>query len=356
MAAYLFLPLFPQWHHSTIPSYATAALCLPAFGVGMFLVGTTVNFLTQRYQRQRVVRRTLLLLVVMGGVLWFFPSLVARWSAVVGLVFGALYGLVQVVLTSVLVIDKTESFLRTEANYLVSSFHRLALALGPIGGIVLSSFVGRTWLWLAFSALCLAAWLLVALVHFPFKAPEESVRLFSTDRFFLRRGLPLFLSFLPFSLAIGLYMGALPASLHLYLLMAAGLFVAVVAEATIFANASLRSEGVAGSILLAMAMLLIAFRNDATSFGTSALLFGLGAGLLAARYLLFFLKLSKHCERGTSHSTFFYAWELGVVFGFAASVYFSPMINLLAGAVLVVMGLAAYHFVVHDWYLQHKSR
>ena len=65
----------------------------------------------------------------------------ARFELVVALRFilGAVYGLAQMVLLSTLVVDSVQSYFRTEANYHINWFGRLAVALGPLISLVVVS-------------------------------------------------------------------------------------------------------------------------------------------------------------------------------------------------------------------------
>lgn len=118
---------------------------------------------------------------------------------VVALLLGVFYGLAQMVLLSTLIIDTTDSFQRTEANYVVSWVLRLALAIGPLVGMAMSVFLPVSFFPRS-SACCLGCLCAVGLpfisgVHFPFKAPDERHVCWSTDRYLLLRGCPLFSRF-----------------------------------------------------------------------------------------------------------------------------------------------------------------
>jgi hypothetical protein len=88
-------------------------------------------------------------------------------------------------------------------------------------------------------------------------------------------------------------------------------------------------------------------------------LLGLGVGLVGGRFLLFFIKLSRHCQRGTSQSTFMLGWESGLAIGVGVGYYaFSGrMMEMLMVALLLdVTALLMYVFWTHRWFLGHKNR
>ncbi|MBO4849499.1 MAG: hypothetical protein J5529_01210 [Prevotella sp.] len=96
---------------------------------------------------------------------------------------------------------------------------------------------------------------------------------------------------------------------------------------------------------------------------------GLGAGIVGSRFLLFFIKMSNHCQRGTSHSSFFIAWETGLATGLtmglgrmedlAWTLYGHVKQNaevLAIALVFVAVALAVYVGGAHKWYVKHKNR
>jgi uncharacterized membrane protein YbjE (DUF340 family) len=86
---------------------------------------------------------------------------------------------------------------------------------------------------------------------------------------------------------------------------------------------------------------------------------GLGLGLVGGRFLLFFIKLSRHCQRGTSQSTFMLGWESGLAIGVGFGYYaFSGRVMemLMVALLLDVTALLMYVFWTHRWFLGHKNR
>jgi len=86
---------------------------------------------------------------------------------------------------------------------------------------------------------------------------------------------------------------------------------------------------------------------------------GLGIGIIGARFLLFFIKLSKHCQRGTSQSSYFLSWELGLTAGiFIGLGYGVEEKDMLLRVALIttVLALLMYQVFTHSWYLKNKNR
>ena len=196
---------------------------------------------------------------------------------------------------------------------------------------------------------------LILMVHFPFRVPEDHLHLWSLDRFFLTRGWLLFFNLLLVSTGIGLVFSLL-LDVQFYGLMMVGFLLALLAETFVFRDADLKSEVVSGLLLIVASLLIL---NFSPSSPLHSSLLGLGAGLVGARFLLFFIKLSRHCQRGTSQSTFLLGWESGLALGIGIGYSVFEMQKdsvLLCALLLVLLALAIYVTFVHGWFLKHRNR
>jgi hypothetical protein len=100
-------------------------------------------------------------------------------------------------------------------------------------------------------------------------------------------------------------------------------------------------------------------RQQAVVSFAAPLFVGFSLGIIGSRFLLFFIKLSRHCQRGTSQSTFLLGWESGIAFGLGIGYglfYGEPSTVLQLSLVLTVAALLLYSFLTHDWFLRHKNR
>jgi len=271
---------------------------------------------------------------------------------------GAVFGLVQMVLSSTLIIDVCESFRRTEANYASSWFGRLALSLGPIAGIIISRFLGFNSFIVASVLLCLAAVLLIYGVKFPFKAPDDNIPLYSLDRFFLPQGKWLFVNLMLVSMLLGVLLSIFH-TLTFYGMMLVGFAFAILAQKFVFVNADLKSEAITGLLATSMALLLLLTRRQLSVDILAPALIGFGVSLIASRFQLFFIKLSKHCQRGTSQSSYFLAWESGLALGLSVGwgyLYSQEQLALFVALGLAILAFLYYQFFTHRWYMKNKNR
>ena len=365
MSVYVLVPVMPLWLiNGEGFSAGDAGLAMGAFGLGMFALGGFCSYLVQRYRRNRICMDAILLMVICITLLQSFIQhdfgVVERWWIfALRVLFGAVYGLAEMVLASTLIIDKCTSAMRTEANHSTAWFSRFAVALGPMVGLLVYNITGSFWRVILVSDVCvIISLLLIRAVKFPFRAPDENTHVFSFDRFFLPQGTPLFINIFLIMLPVGmLFSLALP--WLFYAMMMAGFVLALLAQRFVFQNAELKSEVVTGMILIVAAMQMMHVYSLDKVIYVAPTMIGLAIGLIGSRFLLFFIKLSRHCQRGTSSSTFLLGWESSIAVGIGVGyMLFSGQGDLLlvVAEVMSVLAAAMYLAFTHQWFLNHKNR
>lgn len=364
MAVYALIPVLPLWLRSTERfSDLDIGLSMGIFAVGLFGLGSLCSYLVQRYRRNLVCMWAIAIVAVCLGAVYYVEhnSIVGLdvWIAVVQrFLLGAFFGLAQMVLFSTLIIDNSESKHRTEANHLSSWISRLAMALGPLCGIVVYGSLGFAAVLVMCVLFCLVAIMLIKLVKFPFRAPSETMHLFSLDRFFLPQGFILFLNIMMYTFVLGLLF-TLPLDVEFFGMMMVGFVLAFLSQRFVFQNAELKSETVTGLILLIAALVIMLTRPHHDVRMIAPVMIGLATGLVGSRFMLFFIKLSGHCQRGTSSSTFVLGWETGLALGLGCGFTFfghAATSSLAVGIVVSAAALALYLGYTHKWFVQHKNR
>ncbi len=363
MSSYMLVGTIPLRMAERGYSIFQVALVMGVFFIGIYLFGSLSGYLVQRYRRKNVFNVSVLLLLAVTGVLYYLskqPYNSFDYTLLVGLRFmqGAFYGLSQLVLLSTLIIDTVEAVHRTEANHAATWFGRFALSLGPLAGILVykSMNFGSV---LLLSCICLlVSFVFVNLISFPFRMPSEEYSCFSCDRFLLKGSHWLFVNTALVTSVVGLLM-SIEHSPRFYCLIMAGFFIAILAERFAFADADLRSEATTGMIVIGIAVLLMLTRSQASVSYVVPILLGFGVGVIGSRFLLFFIKMSDHCQRGTSQSTFLLAWETGIGVGLVVS--YGLLKNeqqsiLWACLGILVVSLLLYVTFIHSWYVRHKHR
>lgn len=363
MSVYLLVPTLPHWLLMEQEfSPLETGIAMASFGFGLFALGMFVSFLVQHYRRNQVCVGAVIAVGALIGLLYYlngqrFQFCDLQMIILQRFALGAAFGLAQMVLTSTLIIDTSESFQRTEANHSAAWFSRFALSLGPMTGLLLERLVSYHVVLLAAMGCAAVVAVLILMVHFPFRAPEDDVPTVSLDRFFLPHGFPLFVNLQLIMLAMGILFSTITSELF-FAMMMVGFLGALLAQRFVFRNAELKSEVVTGLILIATALLMMLTRTQQIVHFASPAFVGFGLGLIGSRFLLFFIKLSRHCQRGTSQSTFLLGWESGIAWGLGlgyALFYAQPQQGLLTALVLTVASLVIYNFS-HNWFASHKNR
>lgn len=363
MSVYLLVPTLPHWLLMEQKfSPIETGIAMASFGFGLFALGMFVSFLVQHYRRNQVCVGAVIAVGALIGLLYYlngqrFQFCDLQMIILQRFALGAAFGLAQMVLTSTLIIDTSESFQRTEANHSAAWFSRFALSLGPMTGLLLERLVSYHVVLLAAMGCAAVVAVLILMVHFPFRAPEDDVPTVSLDRFFLPHGFPLFVNLQLIMLAMGILFSTITSELF-FAMMMVGFLGALLAQRFVFRNAELKSEVVTGLILIATALLMMLTRTQQIVHFAAPAFVGFGLGLIGSRFLLFFIKLSRHCQRGTSQSTFLLGWESGIAWGLGlgyALFYAQPQQGLITALVLTVASLVIYNFS-HNWFASHKNR
>jgi len=364
MSVCMLLPTLPRWlAEEQNLSGSETGLVMGVFGLGLFVLGAFVSFLVQRYRRNLVCIVSMAVMAALLLVLYYLDTLRYQFIdlsllLLLRFIMGAFFGLSQMVLCSTLIIDTCESFQRTEANFASAWFGRFALSLGPVAGLLLLQYADFGTVFLTAAGCAVASMVLVLMVNFPFRSPADEVTLVSLDRFFLPHGLPLLLNLWLVTLAFGLLL-SLSLTLVFYAMMLLGFLGALLCWRFVFRDAELKSEVVSGLILIGAALLMLLTRSTLPIVSYVAPVFiGLGMGLIGSRFLLFFIKLSRHCQRGTSQSSFILGWESGIAIGLGLGFCFfkgQSQHTLLTALMLIFVALIAYQFS-HNWFIRNKNR
>ena len=363
MSSYMLVATMPTRMIDRGYSMFQIALVMGVSFIGIYLFGSLSGYLVQRYRRKNVFNVSTLLLLAVTGVLYYLTNLPYHsfdYSLLVLLRFvqGAFYGLSQLVLLSTLIIDTVEAVHRTEANHAATWFGRFAISLGPLAGIMVYKTMSFPSVILLSCIFLGISFVFVDLIRFPFRMPSEDFSRFSCDRFLLKGSHWLFVNVALITTVLGVLL-SIEHSPRFYGMLMVGFVIAILAERFVFADADLRSEATTGMIVIGIAILLMINRNQESVSYVVPILIGLGVGLIGSRFLLFFIKMSDHCQRGTSQSTFLLAWETGIGAGLFLSYGLfnmeQPLILWVCLGVLAV-SLILYDTFIHSWYVKHKHR
>lgn len=364
MSVYILVPSMPIWLMETEKfTQVEVGLSMGVFALGLFLLGPFCSWLVQRFRRNRICIYSIVGMIGCYSLLYYSQGVhndLLEFGTILlqRFLLGATFGLAQMVLLSTLIIDTCESDKRTEANHSAAWFSRFSMSLGPIVGIIMFYYKNFDAVLLSSLSCAAIAIILILTVNFPFRTPSDTYHIFSLDRFFLPSSMPLFLNLLLIAIVVGMLM-SLGLSDRFYAVIMVGFLMALLAQRFMFRDAELKSEIVTGLILLLAVLVMIYTRPLPIVWYIAPMLLGMSIGIICSRFLLFFVKLSRHCKRGTSQSMYFLGWESGIALGVGIGyALFMNDVNslLVVSMVLTAVALLMYNYYTHNWFLTHKNR
>lgn len=364
---YMLLPVLPIYLVDRFDiSLAFAGGILSLFAISIFFFGPFYSYLIDSFKRKSICLLSYLAVIAILGGYFVVGSLM--WVIALRLIQGAFFG-VATTMGSTLAIDITDTSRRSEANTCFSWASRLGMVVGAMAGILLYKYEGLQTVLYASVASGIIGLLLVSLIHVAFRAPIGAP-LCSMDRFLLPRGwlpaLNLVLVAFVFGMlltTINMYTESIrmqEITVRFFVLLVAGFILAMIANKYAFENADIRARVVSGLVLMGSSLLLIITHEQSLAIMTAAVLMGLGLGLVASEFLLIFVKLSEHCQRGTANTTYLLAWEVGVAIGVATGCYLIDISSYISvfqvGMVVVIVALIFYLKLTSPYFLKHKVR
>lgn len=364
---YMLLPILPMYMAAKFgTSLSTAGMILALFAVSMFFVGPFYSYLIDAYKRKSVcILAHLAVITILGG---YSIAGSLLWMAVLRMIQGALFG-VTTTMSSTLAIDITSSARRSEGNTCFGWSRRLGMVLGPILGLLFYKYEGIQYvIYVSFACGAIGLFFL-SFVHVPFRAPIGAP-ICSLDRFLLPKGWVPALNII----LVAFTFGALLTTINMYtqsiymqdvtivffMLIGGGFILAMIANKLMFVEAELRARVVSGLLLMGASLLLIITHPEPVALFTAAVLMGIGIGLVMSDFLLIFVNLSEHCQRGTANTTYLLSWELGVALGVWAGCYLietsSYITVFTAGIISTVIALIFYLVFTSSYFQKNVAR
>lgn len=357
---YMSLPLWPAVVEQELSlTSSQVGLSLLLFCLGLTVPGCVCSYLLDAYRRKSVCFWLVValaascILVPMG--LPFHGVLLIRFLQ------GVAFCMFHIALGNTIMVDITISERRDFASYIYFLVCRFALAVGPLLGVFLfssllffSSDVAGYVHWLPFLGVVLALYFLIRL-KVPFRTPIRN-DVFSLDRFWLPRCLPLVGVLFAVAFCVGVQM-ALNAERLYFLYLLVGFILSLVLHFAVFYRADIRAEVVTGFLCLIASFLLLIFEGS-EFFMMSAALSGYGLASISGKFLKFFTIVSNHTERGSAQGTYKLTFECAFCLGFAlACMVQFPLTSLYVSCLVIsVLAMASYLLYVHRWFLLHIKR
>lgn len=197
----------------------------------------------------------------------------------------------------------------------------LAMALGPMIGMLVAEAASYEGVFLAALG-CAAGGLVLGLLVKSEKAVLSRGEKITFGRFFLKKGVHAFVCLVLMAFVYGLLInylsvfawergiGANPG--YFFLFMSVGLIMSRFFAGGMIDRGHIRGLILAGkAVILGAALLFLLIPSEFFFFG-SALIFGLGFGMMSPSYQTMFINLAEPTRRGTANSTYLVAWDVGI--------------------------------------------
>ena len=341
ISLYVLFPVLPieMSERLGLPVTETGVIFL-FFTLGMFLIGPFHAYLVDAYKRKNVCLFSFVLMV----------------AATVGYAFAGI----------TLAIDITNSTLRSAGNVSFSWIARLGMILGIILGVWFDQhYAFKTLLTVSVTTGALGI-LTVAGVYVPFRAPFVT-KLYSFDRFLLLRGWVPAINLILITFIPGLLIPLVHPSLNDIVLgdtgvsmpFFAGVGMGYLASLVIARLFILKEKTLRLVIMgLGLEILAICLLKAGYSSGISSVLLGLGLGLIMPEFLVMFVKLSHHCQRGTANTTHLLAGEAGITLGIAVACYMDTDTDQMfyIGQIVASVALLFFVLITYPYYIKKKVR
>ena len=317
-AFYLLIPTLPFYLVNNMHlNKAIAGLVLASYVIASISTRPFSGFLVDRFSRKSLYLISYILFA------FFFFGYIVAGTLLLFIIFRVFHGMIWGTLTTAsntLVIDVTPSSRRGEAIGIFGLSSNLAMAIGPIMGLLLYEKLPFDYIF--YSALVTG--LVGAVLAYPIKVPKKTKRSgepLSLDRFVFLKGIPSGINLILITISYGMIFSFsamygkennIGNAGAFFILLAIGIMFSRLFGGKMVDNGKLTEVTVASMIIITAGMLILAIFHNAFGFFSSAFISGFGFGLLFPAMQTLMINLSGHHQRGTAISTFFTAFDIGV--------------------------------------------
>jgi len=348
---YLLMPTLPvhliQEMHAT-PSFA--GVVMAAYVVAGLCMRPFSGFLIDTFPRKKFYL-IIFALFTFCGILYF--GAVALWIVLaVRLLHGLVWGLI-IPAGATIAIDIVPAERRGEGIGYYGMSMNIAMALGPLLGILLQDHLNFTWVLSVAVGTSLLGFFVTMWIREPFHAPHAHGVL-SLDRFILRKGILGGIAMLFLTISYGLLLAY--ASLYgkqngiagtgfFFVLISVGFILSRILCSSLLDKGWTVRLALLGSFLAALSLVALGLFPFAAVYFAVALLLGVAYGVGFPALQNWIVQRAEHHQRGTANSTYFTAFDMGVGAGLLFGGQMAQ-VSTLANAWLVSAGCAVVSIIV----------
>ncbi len=318
IAFYLLMPTLPfylisNWHLDK----GMAGLVLACYVIASISTRPFSGYFIDRFSRKNLYIISFFLFVLVFG------GYVIAGSIILFVVFRIIHGVIWGMLTTAsntLVIDITPSSRRGEAIGIFGLSSNIAMTIGPMTGLLLYDKLPFQFIFYtaAFTGL---GGVLLALPMKVTERPKFVREPLSLDRFILLKGIPSGINLILITVSYGMIFSfsamygkenniSNPGAY--FIIMAFGIMFSRMTGGRLVDRGRLTGVATVAMFVLTAGMFILSRFNTRVPFFFSALINGIGFGLLFPALQTLMVNLASHNKRGTAISTYFTAYDIGV--------------------------------------------
>jgi len=320
-AFYLLIPTLPIYLTAHLhASKAMAGLVMSVYVIAALVMRPFSGFLIDHFSRKSLYLISYALFVAFS-VAYLGVAVIAGFF-VLRLLHGFVWGTITTS-GNTLAIDLAPSERRGEAIGYYGMSMNIAMAFGPMVGILFSEHGPFVNVFIASIASGVLGLLLAFLIKAPRKAPQVS-RAISLDRFLLIKGIPSGVALLFITVSYGMilaYASMYGKEQHIadtgffFVALAVGIILARLFTGKLLDRGLCVHVGIVGGVVAAISLLVLGLVPFSFCYFTCAFFLGLGYGMSFPAVQTIIVNHGDHHQRGTANSTFFTAFDLGVGVG-----------------------------------------
>jgi MFS family permease len=305
----------------------------------------------------------------LAGTLFLFTFL----RIVHGLSFGAVS-----VAGNTIVIDITPSSRRGEALGYYGLTNNIAMAVGPMTGLILHDYCSFDVIFTVALISCMIGFLVALPIKTPTKPPVRKEPI-SLDRFILLKGLPVGIVLLFVSIPYGMISTYIAMYGHaiginggiglFFTLLAVGMAIARLFSGQQVDKGRITQIVTGGLVLVCVCYFALSacaglmewspVWGKCIFFGL-ALFLGIGCGSMFPAFNTMFVNLASNNQRGTATSTYLTSWDAGIGIGLVLGGYIAKIYNFqtafFIGACLLIASVFFFVLKIAPYFNTHKLR
>jgi MFS family permease len=373
---YLLLPVLPFYLTEIFETgNAATGVILSCYVVAALIIRPFSGFFLDTFARKPLYLLAFFVFTAIFAGYLLAGTLVA--FIVLRIFHGFSFGTVSVA-GNTIVIDITPSARRGEALGYYGLSNNIAMAVGPMTGLLLHDYYPFSAIFFCALLSCTVGLVMALMVKTPAKQPVKKEPL-SLDRFILLKGLPVGVALMLLSIPYGMtttYIAmygrsiGIPGGIGLFFtLLAAG-----TAISRLFSGRQVDKGRITQIITFGMYVVCACFFILAACaplmqryapvgvyvfFGV-ALFFGLGFGSMFPAFNTMFVNLARHNQRATATSTYLTSWDVGIGLGLSVGGYIAGISNFqtayMFGGCLVALSIAVFTCFITPFYRKHALR